>query len=117
MRPFPPAVTASACLRWPSVCGLLSGAVLLAGCFAGPSPAAPSPVERSAPPGPVADEECGAQGFAHLAGQHFSRIAELPIRGALRVLHPHQAMTMDFSATRLNVRVDRSGQIIEVFCG
>lgn len=70
----------------------------------------------SPPPTNMADS-CGALPLAHLAGQHFSALADVPLHGALRVLHPLQPITMDFSPTRLNARVDAHGRIQKLTCG
>jgi hypothetical protein len=35
----------------------------------------------------------------------------------MRVIYPDTAVTMDYSADRLNFEVDRSGRIIRVSCG
>lgn len=117
MPPFPSALAAFACPRWPTAFGFLLGTVMVSGCMSGRTPVAPTPVAPLERPEEADGDGCGAKALADLQGQHFSRLADVPIRGALRILHPHQAMTMDFSPARLNVRVNRSGNIIEVFCG
>ncbi len=61
--------------------------------------------------------DCGAGGLTSLTGQHFSHLADAQLPGALRVLHPMQAITMDFSPSRLNVRVDDAGIIRSMQCG
>jgi len=38
-------------------------------------------------------------------------------KGAVRVIKPGQAVTMDFRADRLNVEVDEQGVIVRISCG
>lgn len=60
---------------------------------------------------------CGATGLDGLVG---SPVTLLPTSGAwttLRVIKPGQMVTMDFSPTRLNVRVDDAGTILALTCG
>ena len=62
-------------------------------------------------------QDCGAERLSNLKGQHFSVLAGADLSGALRVLYPMQAMTMDFSPTRLNARVNEAGIIRALTCG
>ncbi len=73
--------------------------------------------EQPTSPAPPTGQDCGADGLSHLVGQHFSVLAGVTLPGALRVLHPMQAMTMDFSPSRLNARVDDAGRIRALTCG
>ncbi|OYU19100.1 MAG: hypothetical protein CFE34_07000 [Rhodobacteraceae bacterium PARR1] len=104
---FPPAHS-----RWLALIVALSVVVPVSACLR--HPAATQPV---APPDVSDTQECGAAGLSDLVGQHFSALAGVDLRGALRVLHPMQAMTMDFSPSRLNARVDQSGMIRNLTCG
>lgn len=76
-------------------------ALLLAGC-------------EMAPASPLAS--CGAAGLAGLVGQP---LAALPDGswGTLRVIHPGDAVTEDYSPARLNVYLDDAGIIRELTCG
>ena len=83
---------------------------VLAGCVMVPLPPGP-PI-----PMPVPDA-CGAASLQNLVGLS---VRVLPPRGpwqALRIIRPGQMVTMDYSATRLNVRVDEAGTMLELTCG
>ncbi len=48
------------------------------------------------------------------------KVSELPASGtwaALRVIHPGDHVTMDFSASRLNAVVDGNSVITDLYCG
>lgn len=62
-------------------------------------------------------QDCGAGRLSHMSGKHFSSLADAHLPGALRVLHPLQAITPDFSPTRLNARVTETGMIRTLHCG
>lgn len=90
------------------------GAVLvagLAGCVVTPEP----PV-GPLPPEPAPDA-CGASGAQGLVGLDESVLATMKFRQPVRVLRPGMAVTMDYSAERLNIEVDAAGRIIRVSCG
>ena len=63
------------------------------------------------------EEGCGAESLERLRGAHFTRLAEVSLRGQLRVLSPQQRITRDLMPDRLNVQVDGTGQILKMFCG
>lgn len=69
-------------------------------------------------PGPLASlATCGGDALQTLVGEP---VSVLPQRGAystLRVIRPGMMVTMDYSATRLNARVDGSGRILSLSCG
>lgn len=71
-----------------------------------------------APPVPMPPVgSCGAAGLQGLVG---SPVALLPANGpwgALRVIRPGQAVTMDYSESRLNVTVDAGDIIQTIACG
>lgn len=80
-------------------------AALLQGCTL--TPTLPMPPTGS----------CGADGLQTLVG---SPVALLPASGpwgALRVIRPGQAVTMDYSENRLNVTVDEADIILTIACG
>ena len=83
----------------------------LAGCVpqGGPLPPEPGPVASLA--------TCGGDVLQTLVGEH---VSVLPARGAystLRMIRPGMMVTMDYSATRLNARVDGAGRILSLSCG
>lgn len=100
--------------------GLLVGMLLLSGCQRDHT-SPPIPTNFMQPPTLAAQDatgtECGALALAAFRGQHYARLADHPMQGVLRILHPLQPMTMDFSPSRLNVRVDSNGRIGDMFCG
>jgi hypothetical protein len=93
----------------------LMPAVLLPALLAGCTMVAPQP----APPYPSLPDAnaCGADGLRQVIGLP---VAVLPPNGpwsALRVIRPGDGVTMDYSASRLNVMVDDGGRITQVTCG
>jgi hypothetical protein len=60
---------------------------------------------------------CNAQALQPLRGAHFTVLADVPMRGELRVLRPGQDLTSDVNTRRLNVQVDANGQMLRLFCG
>lgn len=85
--------------------------VALAGCMTFP-PVPPTPVPQMPAP-----DACGAASLQNLVGLS---VRVLPPQGpssTVRVIRPGQMVTMDYSATRLNARVDETGQILELTCG
>lgn len=88
----------------------LAGAALLAAC----TESDPGPVV--APPQPDADA-CGASGLQGLVGQPASVLAAMTFAQPIRVLRPGMAVTMDYSAQRLNIELDDRDVITRVACG
>ncbi len=83
---------------------LLPLTLLLAGCFGRDIVVEPSE--------PV---DCGAAALQSLVGQP---LAMLPGTAThVRVLHPGDAATMDYSESRLNVTVDKADKITALTCG
>lgn len=91
---------------------LVISALVLAGCVA------QTPPETTLPPvpdpGPAA---CGASGLQGLVGQPDSVLAAMTFKGPVRVIPPGTAVTMDYSAERLNIATDGTGRITRVSCG
>lgn len=87
-------------------------ALLLAGCVMGPPPAA----------APEPNTECDAAAAQRYVGQPASN---QNIEGAriaagaetVRTIRPGQAVTMEYSAGRLNLQLDGAEAIIAVTCG
>jgi hypothetical protein len=52
-----------------------------------------------------------------LVGQDKSAAGNLAHKGPIRVIGPGQAVTMDFSPSRLNIDYDNAGKITRVWCG
>lgn len=90
----------------------LTAAGLLAGCDATTNWVMPGPPV----PVPVTDS-CGATALQPLIGQPVTVLPDAGVWSSIRVIRPGQAVTMDFSATRLNVEVDAAGRMIRIFCG
>lgn len=67
-----------------------------------------------APPAPLA--ACGAAGLG-LIGQPVSMFPATGGWTSLRIIHPGDPVTEDFSPTRLNVYLDDSGIIQSMTCG
>lgn len=77
----------------------------------------PQPGPKPVPLPPTTPDACGAAALAPLVGRP---LAELPATGpwaTLRVIKPGMAVTMDYSATRLDVEVDGNGVIVKLSCG
>lgn len=103
----------------------LAALLLLAGC-AGPAgpcniPAAPAlpPAEPALSP---ATDECGAAGLGRYlnvspTGEMKSAIASAAGDRRIRYIAPGDAVTMDFSPSRLNAELGEDGRIKRFRCG
>ena len=94
--------------------------LLLAGCAGLASP----PPQESAPPPPRVETraECGAGQVQDRVGRAFSESLSEAIQAesgaaTVRVIRPGEAVTLDYRADRLNVRLDDRDIIIEIGCG
>ncbi|MCK0745492.1 I78 family peptidase inhibitor [Chromohalobacter nigrandesensis] len=90
---------------------------LLAGC-AGSS----TPDEAPPPPSMSQDDACGAKALNDYVGQRADgeTVGQLETDSAVervRVIRPGQAVTMDYRADRLNVKLDDEDTIVELTCG
>lgn len=65
---------------------------------------------------PTADT-CGAASFQYLVGQDVSPVLATTFTTPIRIIRPDEAVTMDFSAERLNFRVDGNEIVQSVTCG
>ena len=87
---------------------------LLAACVQGggtpPNPGAPQPPQ-------VVEDACGAAGLQGLVGQDESALAGMRFKGPMRLIRPGMAVTMDYSAERLNITLHDAGRIESVTCG
>ena len=70
-------------------------------------------------PLPATDEPdtCGALEARRHLGQPASKLDAFPLGVSVRIIPFDGAVTMDFSAERLNFYVDQSGRITRVACG
>ncbi len=78
------------------------------------------PGEAILPPDVMASRNiagCGADDLPGIHGMHFTTLAEVRLRGQLRVLRPGQGLTRDLLPDRLNVQVDEGGTVLRMFCG
>jgi hypothetical protein len=92
---------------------LLLPVLALTACAA-PMPPAPPPGE--AVPA-LAEDTCGASAQAALIGQPATALERVYILGAVRIIRPGDAVTMDFSETRINFDLDATDRIVRIFCG
>lgn len=60
---------------------------------------------------------CGADRLAGLIGQPEGALAGVATGGPLRVVHPGEAVTMDWNPARLTVGIDAGGRIASLRCG
>ena len=67
-------------------------------------------------PAPAIDQ-CGAGGLQTLVGQPVRVLPDSGPWSTKRIIRPGQLVTQEFSATRLNVQVDRAGRILALTCG
>lgn len=65
---------------------------------------------------PPAADACGAAGYQSLTGALLAAVT-LPADLDARIIQPDSAMTLEYRAERLNIRVDDAGRIIAVTCG
>jgi hypothetical protein len=102
---------------------LLPLLVLLSGCAERnsfppiDSPRAPAQPAEPAPVGRADLAPCGGDRVSLLIGQPATALPATGGWSALRLLRPGQMMTMDHSASRLNVMLDASGIMVDMICG
>src|SRR5262245_23677255 len=92
--------------------------LLLGACTTAVSPPSASP---PAPPPNTAEEAtaqdtCGASHWRQYIARPVGDIDRSRLPPRARVIMPGQMMTMDFSATRLNIRVGPDGKVTQVGC-
>lgn len=73
--------------------------------------------EEAVPPATLPAESCGAEALQHLVGQTEAAAQGVAAPGAVRIIRPGMAVTMDYSPTRLNVEIGPDGRIVRVTCG
>jgi hypothetical protein len=111
-RPTPPAKSGTipltqgqglardALLAYPAHMRLIALCLALAACVPAPAPA---------------DDTCNAAPYTALIGQPINALTAIP-QGA-RVIRPGDAVTEDYSPTRLNIDLDDTGRILRAWCG
>jgi hypothetical protein len=67
--------------------------------------------------GDATEDTCNLAGAEALVGQNIAAVTLPADQGAIRVIGPDQAVTMDFSPSRLNIDHDKTGIITRVWCG
>jgi hypothetical protein len=70
----------------------------------------------SGPAAPV-ENACGAADLQSLVGQNASVVEGMRFSQPMRLLRPGMAVTMDYSAERLNIQVNEVEVIEAVTCG
>ncbi|HEX5006968.1 MAG TPA: I78 family peptidase inhibitor [Hyphomonadaceae bacterium] len=83
-------------------------------------PATPPPEATPAPPVTPADptaDTCNMAQYASLVGKPSTDAAVPPASATVRIIKPGDQVTMDFSATRLNIEVGADGMVTAVRCG
>lgn len=63
------------------------------------------------------DDACGANRHQSLIGTPETDLNKSALGRNTRIIHPDSVMTMDYSAQRLNVYVDKEGKVSRVTCG
>lgn len=97
---------------------LMVSLVLLAGCGTTGTPASP-PSTGSMPntaEEATAQDTCGASRFRNLIGTDASAIDVSSLPARTRIIRPGMMVTMDFSATRLNIQVAPDGKVTTLRC-
>lgn len=84
--------------------------LLLAACGQTPQPA-------PAPDFPVGEDSCNAAQYSNLIGQDATVLERVLLMGPVRVIRPGMAVTMDYSAARINFGIDDSNRIARISCG
>lgn len=90
----------------------LTAIVLIPALLAGCAVIMPPPL--AVLPDPSA---CGAADLQNVVGLSVRVLPPTGPWSTLRVLRPGDVMTMDYSATRLNVMVDGNDRILQLTCG
>jgi hypothetical protein len=80
-----------------------------------PPPADAPPAAIVGPAVPVADT-CGAAPFAPMIGASEAAISGLTLPVGTRVIHAGDAVTEDYSATRLNIAIGADGKVSQLTC-
>ena len=95
----------------------MAGAVALCLTAAACVPTEPYPGGGGVPPGQDGINQCGALDLQYLVGAPARDLEAIRFNKPVRVIYPGTAVTMDFSADRLNFQIGRDGRIQRVSCG
>jgi hypothetical protein len=97
---------------------LLLPLLLLAACAAPVPGPAPVPAPPAGPALPPPDQDtCNANARSALIGQPATALERVYILGQVRIIRPGDAVTMDFSESRINFDLDSTDRIVRIFCG
>ena len=77
-------------------------------------PPAPGPLY---PVDPIPMDDCGAAELQGLVGQGAKVLETIRVGQTTRIIRPGMAVTVDFSATRLNIWIAEDDVIERVTCG
>ena len=70
---------------------------------------------------PVVDQpnpnQCGAYDLQYLVGSPDTVLQTMRFNKPLRVIPAGSAVTMDYNPTRLNIEIDKTGEIFRINCG
>ncbi len=91
--------------------------ILLLACVPQMTVPSPEPMPPVLAPADQSADACGAANMQSLVGQPFSALAAMTFPGPMRLIRPGMAVTMDYSAERLNITVNASNVIASVTCG
>lgn len=76
----------------------------------------PEPMPPAPDPAPMEDA-CGASALQGLVGQSAKKLETMRFAKTVRIIRPGMAVTMDYSAERLNIEVNAAEVITRVSCG
>lgn len=108
---------------------MVAGMALLSACASQPEGGAgnagPGVAQTVTPPaeeGADKPMQCNAEAVQNVIGQAYTDALGEAARQqsgsrSLRVMHPGQAMTMDYRVDRLNLELDASGKVVSARCG
>jgi hypothetical protein len=75
-------------------------------------------VVMQGPPVPAGSADtCGASAYGSLVGQDATALEKVLIMRQIRIIRPGQAVTMDYSAERINFLIGNENQISQITCG
>ena len=66
---------------------------------------------------PVVEQGCGADRLQDYVGQPLAALDRSTLPQSTRIIGPGMAVTMDYSASRLNIEHDRNQIILRIACG
>jgi hypothetical protein len=78
---------------------------------------APAAAPAVAPAAAASIATCAGTDILNLIGQNVSKLPTSGPWSTVRILKPDSGATMDYSPTRLNVHIDKSGKILDLACG